>query len=80
LESDNETKIVCFELTQLNTLPLRLLQNFLFKLTVMNRLVYYFVKLPSSSAGTSLEAIDLMAMKEVPFSISTIAPVTTNKG
>jgi len=34
--------------------------------------------LPSSSVGTSLEAIDRMAMKDVPFTISTIAAETDN--
>jgi len=34
--------------------------------------------LPSSSVGTSLEAIDRMAMKDVPFTISTIAAETGN--
>jgi len=38
--------------------------------------VYYY--LPSSSVGTSLDAIDRMAMKDVPFTISTIAAETHN--
>lgn len=30
--------------------------------------------LPSSSVGTNFDAMDLMAMKDVPFNISTMAP------
>lgn len=34
---------------------------------------------PNSSDETSFEAMDLIAMKDVPFNISTIAPVEKKK-
>lgn len=33
-----------------------------------------FFLLPNSSGGTNFDIMDLIAMKEVPFNISTIAP------